>query len=563
MSDVLPQIEPETSGRVTKLDVPIAKYLSESFKAGQDESMFRAVSNITEDKINGHPANSPTLSADDANQKYGIGNLKFTEPVNESLASMMHSREQDRMDREMYLYSGATKARFLPGMAASILGASANPLDFGSMFIPFVGAGEKVAQAGRVAKILERGLIPFEAIEKTGIPAPKLIASMAQGTAWMGMAEVPKVIESRMENQPLPSIGSDLIGQAALAAMFHGVGVGLRYLGAKTHEAMSKQAMNDFLQDKDFTAHEYIPLDEHVIAFQAMEREIQLRHEGEQTISLSKIAEEYKDKNLEYSVAAALREPINAEGQQPIHTGPTHWSIPGAEKMPEGTERGMWTNKGRFVSMEEAQKLHGLPESDYPTSEHILYGAETPDEMSPAERNVYADMLERGFTDREALNTVRSQQKERMENNFFSKPEVKADIERLRKEAIDKFVEARKAELADPVPKEVRQTATTPLVEQEHVEKYNGDEAHINKSLDDDIQSMTGEPSGLDLDKPNPDHEEYQKLVDSMKTADDKFAIAGQIEKLKNKYGGMVPPEKLPVVNAINTAIDCILKKLL
>ena len=527
MSDILPQIEPEQSGQVTKLDVPFSSFMQHSFAAGQADSMFRAVSNTTEDQIDKN-SNAKMLTAEEANNKYAVGELKFKQPINESLALSMSEREKTKMDENMFLYSGATKGRFLPGMAAGILGATANPLDFGSMFVPFVGESKVLQEGGAVAKALSRGLITAEAIAKTGIPVPKLVGSMAQATMWQGMAEVPKIYESHIENQPMPRVGADMLGQAAFAGILHGVGEGLKMLGAKTHEVMSKQAVNDFLQDNDISAHQYINMDEHVIAYQALQKEIQLRHETEGSVDLRKIAEEYKDKNLEYSVAAAIRMQPDSSGQQAIHTGATHWTIPEFLQA-EGDiepERGMWTNKGRFVTMEEAQKLHGLPESTHPTSENILYGAESVDEMSPGERKVYSDLLDKGYTDAEAMNTVRSDRKERMENAFFSKPEVQAEVQKLRQQAIDKWVADRKEQLKNPVPKEVQRVAVEKTVSDKDVQKYNGDMEHLNKSLDEDIEGLGGEP----------------------------------IEQKKNEQTGeeIIPPEHL----AIDAATECIIKKI-
>ncbi len=561
MSDILPTIEPETQGQVTRLDVPVSRFLSESFRAGQDESMYHSVSNITEDEIRNK---SRVLQPDEANEKYGVGDLKFTDPVDENMASAMSEREKTKMDRDMWLYSGASKARFIPGTVASILGATANPLDFGSMFIPFVGEAGKIPAVTRIGRIMQRGLIPAKSF--ADVPASKLVSSMAQAGIWQATAEIPRAIEAHIEHQPMPDITLDEAGQMALAGVLHGVGVGLRKLSSKTHDLMTRQAFTDFMMDRDSTAHEYIPLDEHVIQFKTLERETQLRADAEKVVDVNKIAENYKDKNLEYSVNAALREQPDSTGQQKIHTGATHWSIPGNVELQEaGAERGMWTNKGRFVTMDEAQKLHGLPESDHPTSEQILYGAESPDEMSPDERRVYSDLLDRGYSDAQAMNTVRSERKTKMENHFFSKPEVQAEIERQRQAAIDKFVENRKAQDKNTVSQEVKRAAVEQTVPPEHVEKYNGDETHLNKALDEDIEGLGAEPQKQkDHDEPNSDRERYDKLQESLKgkTMDESQETMKKIEQLKNKYDGKPPPEKT-VYDAIDAAVNCALEKLL
>lgn len=524
MSDVLPQIEPETYGRVTRLDVPVSRYLSESFSMGQDESMFRAVSNITEDKI---APPSATLGAEEANQKYGIGSLKFSAPVSESMASAMSERERTRMDKEMYLYSGATKGRFLPGMAASILGASANPLDFGSMFIPFVGEAGKIEGATRVAAILRRGLVPAESFDKIPM-ANKLVKSMAQGTMWMGMAEIPKMYEAHIENQPMPDVTLDLLGQAGFAAILHGAGVGMRLLGDKTHEAMTRQAMNDFMEDKPISAHQYIQLDEHVIQFQAVQRELQLRADAEQHVDFDKIKAEHIDKNLEYAVSAAIRSAPDETGQQPVHTGLAHWVIPQAFE--EGAERGMWTNRGRFVTQEEAAKLHGLTEKD-PTSEQLLYGTTDMGALGPEEKKVYQGLLDSGHTEPDAMAILRSSIHDRMVKSFLSRPEVQRDIEQQRQQAIDKWVEDKRQELKNPVSQEIKTAATEQTVSPKDVQRYSGDLEQMNKTLDEDLEGM-----GLVEDAANEnDSGDLGELLQKATDLDNKYIAAirnGTEEKL-------------------------------
>ena len=464
MSDVLPQIEPEIDGRVERLDVPIGQFLSESFKAGQDQSMYRAVANTTEDQIDKSNQGARTIQPDEANKKYAIGDLKFTDPVNESLAQTMNERERQRMDHEMYLYSGATKGRFLPGMVASIAGAMANPLDFGSMFIPFVGEAGKAKAVGTIGRMLERGLIPAETFNK--VPVPKLVASMAQATMWQGMAEIPRIYESHVENQPMPLITKDLLGQAAFAGILHGVGAGLKFLSDKTHEVIAKQNFNDWINDRELSGHQYIPMDEHVIQFKAEEQLRQLREEAANHIDTDMIKRDVVKQEGEYPTDAALWNRETGEKR----TGPAHPLIEGYEDSTEAVGhpdhdpdkpwiRGFVTDRGRFVQRDLADQMTGSG-GDFLTAEGLHAGTSDPDWLSHDERTQFDNLKEQyGYSDAEALNKVRESREQRRQQRILANPRVQAEVERQRQLAMDRWVEDQKERLKNPVSKEVQKLA--------------------------------------------------------------------------------------------------------
>lgn len=492
MSDILPQVEAEQNGQVTKIDVPVSRYLAEAFHAGQGDSMYRAMSNITEDDLNTGTKN--VLQPDQANAKYGVGSLKFEHPVDEALASVLSEREKNKMDQDMYLYSGATRGRFLPGMAASILGATANPLDLGSMFIPFVGEAAKVPAVTRVGRILQRGLISQESIAKTGIPAPRLVANMVHGAAWMGMADIPKMYEAHIENRPMPDVGLDMLGQAGFAAILHGAGAGLRMLSSKTHEVMAKQAMNDFLEDKPITAHIYIPLDEEVIKQQAMEHDRVLREQAANEINLQEIKNDLVKEKGEYPIDAATRSKDTGE----VRTAAAH-SLIDINGM--GTvEEGFVTDNGRFVSREEAHALavgedgsynHHLLDNDKKLTSEQLHETSDPDYLSHNERVMFDDLKEQyQMTDAEALNKIREARMKKREQRILANPEVQKEIEVRRQAAIERWVEDKKRELNQPARPEVDKLAKETTVPREQVQKYAGDDAALNKSLDDDVAEL-------------------------------------------------------------------------
>jgi hypothetical protein len=459
-------------------------------------------------------------------------------------------------------------------MAAQILGATANPVDFGSMFIPFVGEEGRAAElfaAGRTtAGYLRRGLVTSEQIARTGVPVPKLVSSVAQATVWQGMADVPKMYEAHVEGQPMPNVGLDVLGQAAFAGLLHGAGEGLKLLRPDTHDVMTKQAMNDFLQDRDTSAHQYIPMDEHVIQYQAMEHDRQLREQAANSVDVGQIKRDVVKEQGEYPIDAALHNRETGE----VRTGSAHPFIEGYENSSESKWnadyhpdapwlRGFVTDQGRFVERHEADQMTGSG-GDFLTSEAMHSGTSDPDWLSHDERTLFDNLKEQyGHTDAEAINKVRDAREQRRQQRILSNPNVQREIEARRQGAIDKWVSDKKQELKNPVPREVQRAATEPLVPRDEVEHRNGDEDHLNRSLDEDIESLRGEP--MKLPDVNPDHEKYQQLVESMKNMEpaDKFKTSGEIEKLKNKYGGMVPPEKMPIPSAIDAAVECLLAEII
>ena len=539
MSDILPSIEPETQGQVTKLDVPLTTFLQQAARPDVADSMWNAVAHTSEDQVNKSLVGNRQLSQDEANEKYKVGDLKFSGPIDEYTAQAMNEREKSRMDQQMYLSSGATKARWLPGMAAGILGATANPLDLGSMFIPFVGEAGKTEQAGRIAMALRRGLIPMEAIERTGIPVPRLVGSMAQATMWQGLAEVPKMYEAHVEGQNMPHITEDMLGQAGFAALMHGAGSVLKMISNSTHEAMSKQSVNDFLEDRDTSAGQYIPLDEHVIAYKAAEELRSMREEAANNIDQEKIKADVLKEYGEFPIDAALRSRSTGE----IRTGPGHPFIEGYEHSSEAKGhpdyspdaewlRGFVTDKGRFVGRAEANQMTGSG-GDYLASEALESGTSDPDWLSHPEREEYDKMIERSMTPAQAITKIRQDREQRRQQRILANPEAQQKMEMMRQAAIDEWVRNKRQELADPVPKKVRQAASERTVPHEEVQKYTGESGHLDKMLDEDIEGLGGKVE-----------KEGEKEASTDAPIDFKSANKEQLGKIKENISKM-PPEQL------------------
>jgi len=190
---------------------------------------------------------TPLLSADDANQKYGLaGQLKFEEPINESAAKLMYDRKIDENDRAYLIASGQNTgarkaASFGVGMAATLL----DPINFAAMFIPVVGEA-------RIARMAE------------GLGGSVLKQRLAQGalTGLSGAAMVePFILIPALQEQAnynLTDSALNLGFGAALGGMLH-AGMGavadrLRTLKPRDADTIFEAAMNNVLKDEPVTA---------------------------------------------------------------------------------------------------------------------------------------------------------------------------------------------------------------------------------------------------------------------------------------------------------------------
>lgn len=474
MPDIYSPRQNEEMRPIDRVPTPLSRYLSTAFASGQSDSVASHLNHILDDdNLNNVDPNARTLTADEANQKYGVGDLKFNQPVKEPLAQAMSEREKDKMDRDVLLYSGGTDLAHKAGaMAMQALGATANPVDFSSMFVPFVGEG-KYALIARSA---------FKAL-----PAPRLVESMVQASLWQAtFGEIPRAIESYQEHQNISplGVGGDLLGQAVFAAGLHGAGAILNRMVPRNREEMAKTAMNQWVNDEDVKVHDMIPLDQHVIEYQAMERDRQLRQEAANSIDQSAIRKEAMDKYSEYPIDAALRSRSTGE----IRTGPIHSLIEGYENSSEAKghedyhpdaewSRGFLTDKGRFIGREEADQMTGSG-GDFLASES-LHNPSDPDWLAHGERVKFDELKERGMTDAQALNEIRTDRVKRREQRLLANPDVQQDIQNLTQKAIADYIDKKRQERENPPAKEPVQHAATA----EEVRTYTGDSQKLTSSI--------------------------------------------------------------------------------
>ena len=277
MSFAFSQIDPETSGQVDKLPVPMMDYLGAMTRQGWHDSSFNSIMEMREYSLENGDDHSPMLQPDQANERYGIrGQLQFDEPVRESVAQLRNRRKRDEMDRQLLIDNGQSAARMVPGLAASFVGGVSNPLDLGLMFVPVVGeeaVAEKLAVAGigGFRQALARGVIPIESIVKSQVPFPKFTAAMIQGVGTQAVFEVPTMLNRWQQGLPYDAgtFAEDVVSAGVLSGALHaGISAAsrlLRSIRPETAAAIERQAHNDFLRNQETDLSKYVSVDENMI----------------------------------------------------------------------------------------------------------------------------------------------------------------------------------------------------------------------------------------------------------------------------------------------------------
>lgn len=455
MSFAFPDIDPNTSGSVTSVDIPLNRYLTESFSMGEHDSILSALNRIGEIGIADMDETSPILDPKTAMERWGVGNLKFDQPVRESVARIMNQRKRDEMDREYFLTHGATPLRFAPGLAAGMIGSMSNPLDLGAIFLPFVGSEAAVAKAGSVAgRLAARRLITREALAQTFPRAPKLTESVINATVGQALFEVPTLIAAT-QDQANYGIDNSLLNIAAggaLGAAIHGAGVLLDRLGRGVRLEMARQAFNQALRDDAVNVHRYVQVDEIALWEKVRFDEAGAVGRAYEAINIDDIAKLVRDKYGEKVSSPAVR---LADGQ--IVAAESHLSA--MNLLTEGqraltAEEGFVTASGKFISREEAGKLMGLPDIGY---NHVMWENDRilavnpkfadPKMLGEAELARFNQLkgLDPKMTDEAAFKVLLKERAERRERLLMSQPGIQKKMEEERVAAINRLVEEERA----------------------------------------------------------------------------------------------------------------------
>lgn len=222
---------------------------------------FMAKHNIFDD--------SKMLSPDEANKSYGLdGELKFDEPVRESYASLLMNRKLGDMRQDYEMQSGGQDSwgRKATAIGTSMVSSLADPVNLASMF---VGVGESSALSGvqRTTSFLSRGLISPKSIVRLVGEGNPIRFNLAKGAinGLIGTSLVqPFDIAANLEEQNQDTweqafhnvaIGTMMssifhTGMAGVTHMFKSFRDAAPELDDQTHDAATRAAIADLMQDK-------------------------------------------------------------------------------------------------------------------------------------------------------------------------------------------------------------------------------------------------------------------------------------------------------------------------
>lgn len=272
------QVSPKNTGRVSRVEIPFTNYLGVAFEQGMHDSMFASISQIREMDLE---REGPRITADEANERYGLPGLKFDTSVYESEAKLINERKQAEMRRNFYLEQGAPggtwSKRGLAGLGTSMIASMLNPLDFSMNFMPVVGSEKMALQAQRLGRgafrqALARGLLTTEEAIARRIPiAPRLTSSLIQGFVGNVAAEVPHFISSvqSKENYTVSDAAVNILGGTAIGGALHLAMTSAARILEKTtmptRDAMMRKAVDDFTKGKSPEVAQFVAADENIV----------------------------------------------------------------------------------------------------------------------------------------------------------------------------------------------------------------------------------------------------------------------------------------------------------
>ena len=278
------QIQPETTGNVSDMPVPFDSYMESTVESALHETPTAMLYRWSELKQQENDDMQTKLSADEANKLYGIGDLQFSEPINETAASLLHDRKQVEIDRNFDLqndnHSLISKGI---GMSAGMASSMIDPVNLAMMFLPVVGTAAKLGPVtelgmlGRGAMIREaisQGLIQREALTVL----PRLSESLIQGASYMTLAEGPRQFFLGSEHvdagNPLLNIASGTALAGALHLGLSSIARAWELASPAVKEAMFTHAMNQFAKGEDIDVSDIAKLDDSFVAEQLTHKDL-------------------------------------------------------------------------------------------------------------------------------------------------------------------------------------------------------------------------------------------------------------------------------------------------
>ena len=538
------QVDPRTNGQVSRMDVPLNRLFDTAWESGDDSSMQGAIGRIAQ--MNQAQGEGTLLSSQDAQGKYGLPGLEFKEPVYEEVAKLQNQRKQAEIDRAFYLEHGATSfARQAGVFAVSMLSQLSHPLDFASMFIPVVGEEKLAAQAavlgrGVMRQRMARGLLfSREGMQAAGVPFSRTVSAVVEGSVQQAITEIPNVIANAQDHTgygPRDALVNVVAGGAFAGALHAGLQAAGRLLlrtSKETQQAVFRKAMNDFLEGKNLEVSQYVQLDEAAIRDRVQFDPEVARAEGTAATDaeMGNVRQAVLDKYNEDVVASAIRLRGEDNGKDLIESGPFHAAA--AEKLEqdgydpyaENADFGFITDKGRFISREEAATLMGIHHK-YADALDFHFG-----ELDKDLHEQYLDLTEKGMSHKEAIQNMRELAYKKREALLEQLPEVKNAIAAERERRIQAFIDQKRKDW-DPtkrIDEEMRaeiakQQKDGRILSDEQIRKFFPERAEQMKpELEADIKNLEKnlEVKGEGEESPVLDKYEKSLLEDADKTLKD------------------------------------------
>jgi hypothetical protein len=521
------QIDPRTTGEVSNPVIPLNRYLGAVWDEGVDSSVFQSVSKLEEFRLAHEGA---MINPEEANAKYGLPGLTFDSSTYEEVARLKRDRRQAELDRQYYLqhgsdglFSGRGAAQLGIGFLASI----SNPLDAALMFMPVVGSEARAAKlaemgVGPARQALAHGLISTEVLTKTFPRTHGFVESAASAMTQQALMEVPVAFAKLTGGQEYTpqTFLQDVVGAGALSTILHAGFKALGRMHDATKEAVLKKAMTDFVEGRPIDVKGLVNIDENVIRQRAMFDETAARERASLNINEDKLKDEVFKQYAEKVESAAFRI-THPDGSVEIRKGTMHPLIDIEGTSASQLEDGFVTDKGRFISREDASILTNHP-SGALISEHLY----------PVDEQLVTLIMEDGHSRAEATKMAQEDRVREIRNAFTDSPEGQQKLAQRREAAIQDYVEklkqehdpeaAFKRQLEEEVASQLRDGK---VLSEEHAKKYGFETAEkavpaVTEDVNEMLKSLQDELKQLDEDVKNlksPNAEILLKALDKLK----------------------------------------------
>ena len=499
-----------TGGDISKAEIPLGRYLSAQAEQGWHDGAFASIMRLEEWRINN---TGPILSPTEANAKYSVPGLTFTDPISEERAKIRKERHQDANRRAFYIEQGApglASKRGLAGLGVSMIASVLNPVDLPLAVFPITGSA-KLARAGSISgrgkfrQALARGLITEEYLA-TKTAHPKLLATVIEGMGSQAVLEIPLFVSNRQSALPY-TVDNSLVNIAAAGtlsagayAAFKGASNLYRRLQAGTRRRLWERKLNDFLRDRETPIDDLVSTDPAVLRERVAFDETAARLEAEKAVNHELIRQGIKGKHQEWPVAATIRWQ-DADGVWHVEKAPAHKLIPEYATASEYPtfEEGFVTQSGRFIDHDTAFLLGGFkrrgkvglkedgsPELEWAGSEDFEFGGLVMNDQFPPTDEIYVSAVRelvraeraKGTSEPEIVNLVREELRKNADDFFFSQPDIQAKIAVEEQKAIESAIaEKRKQHEQAEATKQAeieQRIQQTRVLSPEEVQKWQG-----------------------------------------------------------------------------------------